>query len=515
MKRNWIDRAISVVSPHRGLQRTRARMAMEMVQRSYDAASTGRRTQGWRRHLADANASTGPHLSNLRSAARDLVRNNAYAEAALRAIVNHTVGWGIEAKAMPANERVMEAWKAWAETTACDADGVHDFAGLQKLVTRTVAESGEVLIRRRIRRPDDGLPIAIQIQVIEPDFIDTSKEAASLPNGGRIVNGIELDPLGRKVAYWLFPEHPGSTIRATPASVRVSAENIRHVYRVLRPGQLRGVTTFAPVLLPFRDFDDFADATLMKQKVAACLSVITSDADGAASPLGTLSGTDNEIDSLSPGMIVNVPPGRNVQVVQPPSVGEYPEYTMTVLRSIASGLGVTYEDMTGDYSNVNFSSARMARIEHWSNIDDWRWRVLIPQFCDPVWEWAMEAMAIGVAGRPGITERPKAHWTAPPIPMIEPDKEGLAYQRNIRTGIMTLPEAIRERGYDPDALLEEYAESNKKLDALKIVLDSDPRQITQQGQAHPNTNTGDNSKIGDEEEERIVRRIMALLRRAA
>ena len=69
--------------------------------------------------------------------------------------------------------------------------------------------------------------------------------------------------------------------------------------------------------------------------------------------------------------------------------------------------------------------------------------------------------------------------------MIEPDKEGLAYQRNIRTGIMTLSEAIRERGYDPDDLLAEMKADNAKLDAMGLVLDSDARRMTQAGQAQP------------------------------
>ena len=79
-------------------------------------------------------------------------------------------------------------------------------------------------------------------------------------------------------------------------------------------------------------------------------------------------------------------------------------------------------------------------------------------------------------------EAPQAEWTAPPMPMIEPDKEGLAYQRNIRGGIMTLSEAIRERGYDPDALFAEMADDWKKVDQLGLVLDSDPRKMTQAGQ---------------------------------
>lgn len=65
--------------------------------------------------------------------------------------------------------------------------------------------------------------------------------------------------------------------------------------------------------------------------------------------------------------------------------------------------------------------------------------------------------------------------------MLEPDKEGLAYQRLVRAGAMTIPQMLRELGYDPDAHLAEIAETNKKLDELGIVLDSDPRKTNTSG----------------------------------
>ncbi len=470
---NWLDRAVGFFSPRAGLQRQRARVATELLQRHYEGAAAGRRTQGWKRTSSDANAATGPYVSRLRDQARDLVRNNPYAESALSTIVDHAIGWGIVAKASSA--RAQTVWDAWANTTACDADGRHDFAGLQKLAFRTTVESGEALVRRRFRLPSDNLPIPLQLQVLEPDFLDTSKHGITLAGGGRIVYGVEFNGIGHRVAYWLFREHPGNAAWPSTASQRVPADGIIHMFKGARPGLARGATWFAPVLLRFKDFDDLEDAVLMKQKIAACLAVITSDVDGTGSPLGTTSADDPTVDMLEPGAVLNVPPGRTIEVVQPPQVTEYPQYAETVLRAIATGIGVTYEDLTGDYTDLPFSAARMSRIRHWSRVEDWRWRLLAPQFLNPVWGWAMEAAEIMGTARASV------QWTAPPMPMIEPDKEGLAYQRNIRTGIMTLSEAIRERGYDPDALLAEMAADNAKLDALKLVLDSDARKVTQQG----------------------------------
>jgi lambda family phage portal protein len=478
---NWIDRTIGYFSPLAGLRRTRARVAADLLARSYyEGASTSRRTQGWTRSSGDANAVMAPDLSNLRASARHLVANNGHAESALTTICDHVVGWGIVAKPKPKNVKAMDLWEQWAGTTACDADGRQDFAGLQHLVMRTVVESGEALVRRRLRRPEDGLPLQLQIQVLEPDFLDTDKsQVTKNADGvivGRIVNGIEFDAIGKRVAYWLFPEHPGSVQARTWTSVRVPAESVLHIYRQDRASQVRGASWFAPVLLKFKDFDDFDDATLMKQKIAACLAVITTDVDGTAPPLGTVDPATPTIDSLEPGGILNAAPGRAVTVVDPPSVRDYSDYTRTTLRMIATGLGVSYEDLTGDYGDVNFSSARMSRLRHWARVEDWRWRMLIPQFCDPVWAWAMQAAVIG-----GLGEAPRVGWSAPPLPMIEPDREGLAYMRNIRAGIMTLSEAIRERGYDPKDMLAEYAADNKALDALGIVLDSDARNTTQAG----------------------------------
>lgn len=478
---NWLDRAVGLFAPQVQLKRTRARLANDLVLRQYEAASHGRRTAGWNRSSGDANAVSGPSLQRLRDAARDLVRNNPYAEAALKTIADHTVGWGILAKPLTPNVRAMGMWKAWSETTDCDADGQHDFAGLQKLVIRSVVESGEVFVRRRWRLPQDNLPIPMQLQILEADYLDTNKHNVTLPNGGRIVYGVELDPIGAVAAYWFFPDHPGNSTSLAQSSVRVPADGVTHVFEAKRPGQVRGVTWFANVLLRFKDLDDYEDATLVKQKVSACLAIVTTDADGIATPLGQADDSLSPgVDMLSPGAIINTRPGQTMEVVQPPSVREYADYMRVNLKSIASGLGICYEDMTGDYAEINFSAGRLSRLQHYDHVYDWRWRLMIPQFCVPIWDWAMQATAImGAWDKAPISG---ASWTPPPIAMIEPDKEGLAIQRNIRTGIQTLSEAVRERGYDPETFFAEMAADNAKLDKLGIILDSDPRQMTQAGQ---------------------------------
>lgn len=487
---NWLDRAVGFFSPTQALKRVRARMALEIAARHFEAASAGRRTQGWRRTSSDPNAAMAGALGTLRDVARDLERNNGWAKSALRGLGNRVVGWGImpDTEGMP--RTVRERWEAWANTTACDADGRHTLAGLQKLATRTVARDGEVLVRRRWRTMADvqaGLPIPMQLQLLEPDHLDPLKDGLTTAMGGRIISGVEFDPIGRRAAYWLLPEHPGSSFVGFTGigrglSVRIPAEEVLHVFPSDRVGQVRGPSHFAPVILTLKDFDEYEDAALMKQKIAACLAVITSDVDGSAPALGTTTTDQPAVDSLEPGMILNVAPGRAINVVEPPAVSEHGPYTQTTLRKIAAGLpGTSYEDLTGDYSQVNFSSARMGRLRAWDDIEDWRWIVLVPQFCDPVWSWFMQALAILEA----VPARARVEWTAPAAAMIDPEKEGLAYQRNVRIGALTWPEMVRERGYNPTRQLREIADWNKKFDDAQVVLDSDPRKTSQQGQPTP------------------------------
>jgi capsid protein len=143
---------------------------------------------------------------------RDLVRNNPHAAKAVAVLVNNIVGSGIMPRAASGDDKLDRKVDALFErwTADCDADGQLDFYGLQTLICREMVEAGEVLVRRRLRRASDGLAVPLQLQVLEADFLDATK--SSNVGAGRIVQGIEFDPVGKRRAYWLHPEHPGDAM---------------------------------------------------------------------------------------------------------------------------------------------------------------------------------------------------------------------------------------------------------------------------------------------------------------
>ena len=255
-KLNTLDRLVGWFSPQRGFRRAQARVMGSVLRRSYEGASIGRRTAGWLATGASANAEIAPAIGRLRARCRDMVRNNGYASSAIEKLVANIVGAGITPAAKTGDPgRDKELDQLWFEWQAvCDADGQLNYSGLQDLTTRTVAEAGECLVLLRPRRPSDGLPIPLQLQVLEPDHIDTQK---SITRGNNVViNGVEFNRMGRRVAYWLFESHPGEVSFGASRryqSRRFPARNILHLYRKMRPAQVRGVPWLASIILRLRD----------------------------------------------------------------------------------------------------------------------------------------------------------------------------------------------------------------------------------------------------------------------
>jgi lambda family phage portal protein len=201
-----------------------ARQAFETLTRGYDGAARGRRTEGWRAPGTSADTEIGVAGALLRDRMRDLVRNNPHAAKAVAVLVNNIVGAGIMPRAASGNDKLDRKVDALFELGGrrrCDADGQLDFYGLQTLICREMVEAGEVLVRRRLRDARaTALPVPLQVQVLEADFLDATKSGAL--GAGRLMQGIEFDPVGKRRAYWLHAEHPGDAYGACRTGCRAA-----------------------------------------------------------------------------------------------------------------------------------------------------------------------------------------------------------------------------------------------------------------------------------------------------
>lgn len=436
--------------------------------RAYEGAGYGPRLKNFVAKSTSANREIAESLATLRDRSRKQVRDNMYFKRAIESITNNVVGDGIMPSIYVDNQpkleqRIKKAFYAWAKK--CEFTQGQSLWALQAQIMQAVAESGEVLILKKLVSYKKG-EVPLKLSILESDQLDHTKGFVPTEGGGYIRFGVEFDAEGRRVAYWIWPKHPGETGIGSYASVRVPASDVIHVYQVLRPGQVRGVPFGAACIVRANDLKDYEEAQLVRQKIAACLAIFVQrhpdtvlDTDDDGEPL----------EKVAPGMIEYLQPGETVTFAVPPGVDGYDEYMKRSLQAIAAGFGITYEMLAQDLSNVNFSSGRMGWIEASRNIARWQRDLMIPAL-DAIWEWWNE-LAI-VAGL--VTKTYEVSWTTPRREMLDPVKESKAVSDMLANGLISYPEALRQMGYDPDDVVAEIEDWNKKIKEAGLTLAWDP-----------------------------------------
>lgn len=481
---NLIDRAFAAVAPRAAAKRYAARVSLANLTRSYEGASLGRSTAGWRSSAASSDAIIAADGATLRERSRDLARNNPYAAKAIQVLVNATVGYGIRPRAKGTNKRVSDKlnalWEQWA--AVCDADGHTNFDGVLGLVVREMFEGGDGFLIRRWRPASAGLPLPFQIEVREAEHLDEAR--VSFGASDRINQGIEYDASGRRIAYWMHQEHPGDRNRSVMVgwgSKRIPASEVAHLFERQRT-QMRGVPWGAPAMIAIRDLDDWMLAERVRKKTEACMVgvLIGEDTEGP-SPDPGMKGVDGRpVEGFEPGMLAYASGAKDVKFNQPATTAGVYEWNSVQGHAIAAGYRVPYELITGDLKQVNFSSSRVGMNEFRSMIEVLRWQTVIPMACDRIWAWFCEAAYIeGVIPTPHVP----VEWDPPAFPSVNPLQDAQADLLEVRAGFASLPQMIAKRGYSPDAVATEQAEFLAKAGALGLIYDSDPAKVSKGGQA--------------------------------
>jgi lambda family phage portal protein len=426
--------------------------------RSFEAAAGGRRWEGagW---LSNINQSLAAGQHSIRARAQHASLNNPHAARAASAWTANVVGIGIRPQST-AGAAVDDVFAAW--TVDADAAGRTDFYGLQAAVVRSVFVAGEAFIRFRTRRAEDGLAVPLQLELLDPQQIDAAFHR-DLDAGGRIISGIEFDGIGRRVAYHVSRHAPGDPLGSTQLEPsRVPAEDILHVFEPLVPGQVRGISRFAPVLLRLRDLDELADAALMKAKIEAMFAGFLTDADGSMAE----GAQDASVltQGLEPGTLRILPPGSDIKFSNPTAGGEtFAPFVSSQLHAIAAGLGLTYEQVSGDMSGVNYSSARVALIEFRRIVEAFRAHVLRPQFLEPVWRRCLTVAELAGVLPVGVDQR--CRWVAPCWEHVDPVKDVQSDVLAVEAGFKSKRQVVAEWGRDPDEVATEIAGERPVVEA--------------------------------------------------
>ncbi len=334
----------------------------------------------------------------------------------IAAIEDSLIGAGITPAAKHPDAAVRsaldDAFAGW--TIAADFDGLTDFGGLQAQVAHGLIVDGEAFIH--VLEGEDGP----RLQIIPPELVDESL-TRELGEGACIVAGVEFNESGQRVAYHVLRARPADQFATAEPPVRILAENMLHVFAPLGPGQVRGVSWLAPIVLRLQELDQLEDALLVGAKVAAMHAGFLTDLNAQAqSPYdGTQTGSVLE-SGLEPGTLKFLPPGVDIKFSTPTQAAQSVQFAQLQLRAIAAGLGVPEHLLTGDLSGANYSSLRAGLVAFRMRIERTQYHTLIPQFLRPVWRRFVRHLAlVGEVDAIALEAEPTAfdaEWYPPACP---------------------------------------------------------------------------------------------------
>ncbi|SEG12473.1 phage portal protein [Marinobacterium lutimaris] len=468
---NLIDKWYEVVKPSKAVERQRDRMMLTAL-RDYDAARPTRTSGGYKRTGGRAAEEAARGHKGLAGGAQDLVRNTAIGNRIKAVIASNMVGDGIKPNYIGGSERRVKKYKTtfdeWASSTACDYEGHYNLWGLQHLWAGTVVESGGVFIRRVM---NNALAFPLVLQTLEQQYLDESKSGFT-DGGGEIVSGIQYNGDGIIQGYWLKTRL--TTRLHYEESKYYPASEIIHIYWKDRPGQHLGVSWYHPVADLINQRQEWRDATLLLQHMAACFGVIIKEPPkdmglgDKSNPLRDEDGTP--YSEIEKGMIAYVDQNTDITTVTPPNLNQTTDFNGDVLQDIAVGVGTTREQITGDFSKVTWASGRLARGEFYTNLDRWQNFMMLPGL-NRVHDWFDEIYTV-TSGKPNVTRK----WVLPPRSAVNPKEELEVDIRKVRTGAMTPQQFTQKYGLKFEDAIEAWKEAKTTMGDLPF--DFDPSKFS-------------------------------------
>ena len=417
------------------------------------------------------------------------------------------------------NAAIEESWARWCKKGNCDVAGRLSFAELQRTAMRAVVESGEVIIRKVPGRfGNSTVPLALEI--IESDQL-VEWWSGRTEGGNEVRMGVEVDAWQRPVAYFLYPRHPGD-YQFAPGGIptnrleRVPADQIFHLYVGDRPGATRGVPWLHSAMVRLNHLGGYEEAELVAARGSAAIMgfIETADlADPTTAAAGSMNADDvmdgQRVFDMEPGVIKELAPGEKFSGFTPsrPNTG-MDSFMRLMLRGVAAGIGLSYETISRDYSQSNYSSSRLALLDdrdNWRMLQSW----FREHFLQDVYEaWLDQAVLTDLRDvLPDYFSNPTRYhgvrWMFRGWDWVDPWKEVQAARTAIRAGLQTVQGALAARGEDFEDV---FSQRRRELDLaadLDLVMDTDPAQVNDKGIAQPvpaaaEDDTGDVSAAAQE-----------------
>jgi lambda family phage portal protein len=481
--------------------------------RGYDAATSSRLTSNWSVSNSSADAALKGAIAPLRYKSRDLVRNSPFARQAVRAIESNTIGaHGIKLQAQcrqqrgkrldtKINNQIEQAWSNWKRYDSCHTAGRLCFTDIEKVIVRSLVTDGEIFVRF-VRKPFGRSQIPFALELLEADQLDSEYTGRSSKKKNTWRMGIEQNEFGRAVQYAFLKKHPGDTPFGTPVGQRehmlVPASEICHIFVSNRPSQSRGEPWLSSSILSLHHLAGFQEASVIRARAASSLMGFITSPEGELDQGGEV--YDNErVSQFEPGKFSYLQAGESVTVPDFDSPNsEFPEFMSAMLRSVASGCGISYESVSKDFSKTNYSSSRLSLLEdrnHYRSLQTY----LIENFHSRVFDaWLEMATLSGALVLPSYDTEPeryrKVRWIPRGWDWIDPQKEIVAAKEAIKAGLKTQAQIVSENGGDLEELLPARQAEVEAAQQLGLVFDTDMSTYQKDSKISGNSNNQSDDK---------------------
>ncbi len=479
---------------------------------SYEA---GRRTgpwfDGWHSWLRSADADWLPYRDSATARSRDQIRNDPIAATAVTRKRNTAVGKGWQLSSRPmadalgitpedaqALAKQIEAeWKqyAYGHAFSMDAKRKQDFGGLGRLIVSHIMHDGEspCVIDWA---DDEGTRYKTRLNIVDPDRLSNPDNRQ---NDAIFRGGVEHNLNGVPICYWFREQHPNDFFsvnsfvwQGIDRFTSWGRPQVLHAFEPERDGQTRGVSRFVAALKSFRALSRFTDATLQNATINALLVGFVQSSAGPDAVSESFTGDDmiafdasrtgfyekNPVHMAGEARLPVLPFGDEVKLATASrDIAPFEPFFRAVVRPIAARLGVTYEELTGDLSQVNYSSLRAGWLMAQRDTEVLM-SMIIAQILRPFFvAWLEEAFSRGYlkvpAGAPDFLDAPDAYaaaeWLGPGQGLLDAVKETLGNAAALEAQFTTLQEICASQGRDwRDVLLQQKAEADfRKANGLE------------------------------------------------
>ena len=463
---NPLERLILAINPKAALERAQCR---ELYRSYYTAADRGRKKDGWTAVNATGEVINRSERDIVRARARQLEANDDMLKAVVLDLERNVVGIGITLQARvrdrdgndreDLNDAIEKAWRRWSKPENCTVTGnMSLWEVCQMVVRRRYIDGGIIILKTYVGGE-------FRLQLLEVDDLDTTL----LSHGdNRVVGGVEIDAYNRPVAYHFRCQDVSGLWSGRVK--RVAADRVIYLPCLTRCSQIREMSPAASSLSRIDDINLLVEAALRKEQTQACYGMaVIRNAPGPMGGIGRgMPGADAgqregyPEEYIAPGMIKYLQPGEDIRPIAPSGVSSTADGMIrTVQRQAGAGAGLSYEAVSRDMSQTNYSSARQGMLQDRKTYGELQ-QYLIDHFLEPVYrEWLGWAVLAGRVDIPDYTDDPdgyqEAVWIPPGWEWIDPLKEASANAKALETGQTTLQKICAARGEDWRELMEQRA----------------------------------------------------------